>query len=529
MEHDGSRKLRVPLRVLPSTLHPMYRAILIGLLLITPAFAQAPATQPVQPPATQPAFATDLVVTDHMLALPEDQLTYRATAGRMPLTSDEGKTRADVFFVAYERTGEAIDRRQRPVIFVFNGGPGAASVWLHLGTAGPKVLDLPQDGSAPPPPYKLTDNLTTWLTFADLVFIDPVGTGFSRPAEGQDPDQFYGVQEDILAVGEFIRLYITRYQRWASPKFLAGESYGTTRAAGLSEHLLDHHGIALNGIVLISSVLDFATISPNAHRDLPYVLFLPTLVAVAHHHGRLVEDLQQRNLDDLLAEVRNWAIDTYLLALSHGASLDEQRRTAILKQLMRYTGLDERYVRLANLRINQWGFMNQLQADEQRVIGRFDARLTGFEATPLDDSPSHDPSLARFLPVYTSTFGDYVRSELAYASDLKYEVLSRRVFPWNYGKSSGYTNLATELSRAMVKNPAMQVMFASGYHDLATPFFATDYTINHLELDDSLRRNITHRYYTGGHMMYHIPTVRDQLNRDIERFVLRAIPNDPDR
>lgn len=505
--------------------HRMYRVIAFILLVISPAFGEIPATQPAAP-ASQPAFTTDLVESDHLLELPDGPLAYRATAGRMPLTADDGQTRAYVFLTAYERTGEEIDRRTRPVIFVFNGGPGAASVWLHLGTAGPKVLDLPADGSAPGPPFRLIDNPTTWLRFADLVFIDPVGTGFSRPAEGQNTEQFYGVEQDIASVGEIIRLYITRYERWASPKFLAGESYGTTRAAGLAEHLLDRHGISLNGVVLISSVLDFATISPDAHRDLPYALFLPSFVAIAHHHGLLADDLRERELPALLADVRAWAIDTYLPALSHGASLDPERRAAIQRRLAAYTGLDEQYIEQSNLRVSQWGFMNRLLADQRRVIGRFDGRLTGFESTPQDDSPSHDPSLARFLPIYTSTFGDYIRGELKYASDLQYEVLSRRVFPWDFGRSSGYTNLAGELARAMVKNPAMQVLFASGYHDLATPFFASDYTINHLELDDALRENITHRYYTGGHMMYHLPEVRDQLNEDVEEFVRSAIPSD---
>lgn len=496
----------------------MIRRLICALLLFAPAaLADLPTTQP----ASQPVQGDgDIRITEHELRAGEQLITYRAAAGMLELKDDNGKAKAKVFHVAYERTGDGIDRATRPITFVFNGGPGAAAVWLHLGTAGPRIISIPPDGSAPPPPYRLEDNPDSWLPATDMVFIDPVGTGFSRPAEGEKGEQFFGLEEDITWVAEFIRLYVTRNQRWASPKFLAGESYGTTRAAGLAEHLLDKQGIALNGIILISSVLDFATIRSGGGIDLPAVLYLPSYTAIAHHHKRLPAELQDRPVEELTREVEQWTIDTYLPALAHGAALPAERRAAVAQQLAAYTGLSPQVIADADLRIDPWVFMAELLIDRRLVIGRFDGRLTAFEPRPLRAAPSHDPSLSRFLPAYTSTFGDYVRGELGYESDLKYEVLSDRVWPWNFGRGGeGFVNVADDLSMAIVKNPSLRVMFASGHHDLATPYFAARYTIDHLDIGDDLRKNVVEHRYPGGHMLYHVRASREALGRDIRAFI----------
>lgn len=471
-------------------------------------------------------------------------LTYRATAAHMLVKDETDKLKATIFFVAYERTNgpgaaertegsgsegatgsAAPERHSRPITFVFNGGPGAAAVWLHLGALGPRRIRLDEEGRPPAPPYALTDNEWTWLDFTDLVFIDPVGTGFSRPAEGEKREQFYGVEEDIYWVAEFIRLYITEYGRWLSPILLAGESYGTTRAAGLSERLLDRFGIALNGIVLISSVLDFQTLRPGSGNDLPYVLYLPTYASIAWYHRR-IED-PPAELPSLLREVESWAMSVYGPALTQGAALPRKQRDAVIERLSRYTGLSPEYIDRADLRIAPDEFRKRLLETRRALVGRFDGRITGDDPHPTADSPSYDPSLSGYLPVYTSTFNDYVRRELGFQSTLPYEVLSSRVMPWRFPDSgTGYLYVADSLRDAMIKNPHLRVFFASGYFDLATPYYATDYTIEHMGLSQRLRRNIERGFYYGGHMMYHHRQSLGKLHSDVAAFVRRAVRKD---
>ncbi len=490
-------------------------------------------------------------VTEHLLTLGEGRPGYRATAANMPLKDEEGETKATVFFVAYERlsrqgdaseadmegaqasdedeaedkaeTLAAQDPSSRPLTFVFNGGPGAAAVWLHLGTAGPKVIQLDPEGQVPAPPYRLQDNPASWLESTDLVFIDPVGTGYSRPAKDQKGSEFYGVREDLRWVGEFIRLYLTHAQRWASPLFLAGESYGTTRAAGLSEYLLDRHGIALNGLILISCALDFQQLQPGNSNDLPFILFLPTYTATAWYHGKLDAALQ-RNLRATLDEVQTWALTEYATALMQGRLIEEDRKREVAARLSRYTGLPERMTLRSDLRIDPWVFRKRLLDDEEKVIGRFDARVLGFDPEPEGSAwPGHDPSLSRYLAVYSSTFNHYVRSALGYESRLPYEVLSDKVRPWDYGKQGmGYLSMTDELTDAMIKNPHLRVLFASGYHDLATPYFATEYTIAHLDISDSMRERLRHARYEGGHMMYHRRASLIDLGEDVAMFIKEA-------
>jgi carboxypeptidase C (cathepsin A) len=496
--------------------------------LAVPALAQS--TNPTTAPAEQTRkekSEDNLVVTQHELKLPGETIPYQATAGTIAIKDEAGKTQANFYFTAYEKTaaGEPVGRNSatRPVIFVFNGGPGAASVWLHLGVVGPQRIDFPKDGIPGPPPYRLVDNHDTWLAFADLVLIDPIGTGYSRTAPGVDGKQFFGVEQDINSVGDFIRLYLTRYGRWASPKFLAGESYGTTRAANLSEFLLDRYGINLNGVILVSTVLNFATLSPGNGNDVPFALFLPTYTVTAAHHKKLTPDLQQ-DVQRTLREVEAFAINDYLPALMKGDALPADQKEMIVARLARYTGLSEQYIRQSNLRVPPWAFQKEVLEADGKIIGRFDGRVTAYDPNPTATTPAFDPSYAVYIGPYTSTYHQYARNVLKYETDAFYEVLSGRVRPWDFGPAgNGFLNVADELRDAMLKSPSTKVFFAEGLYDFATPYFASDYTVNQLDLPESLRNNIVRRYYEGGHMMYHVDSERTKLSNDVRAFVESAV------
>jgi len=507
--------------------NPLF-ALLFSFLLTHPAAAQrqrghdGPAeSQPTTQASPEKNAGDKLSVTDQQITVHGQVLKYKATAGTLAIKDESGKPKADMFFVAYEKEPAASDPGARPITFVFNGGPGAAAVWLHLGVAGPRRVALDDLGGAPSPPYHLVDNDDTWLASTDLVFIDPVGTGYSRPAPGEKPEQFYGVEEDVQSVGQFIRLYTTHYQRWLSPKFLAGESYGTTRAAALSDYLLDN-GISLNGIVLISCVLNFQTISFGNGNDLPYPLYLPSYTALAWYHKKLPQDLQA-DLTKALNESESWALNGYMAALASGSQLPQADRQTAVKKLARLTGLSETFVDRANLRVDPSEFRKELLADQHRILGRFDARLTGYDTDPLSRGPDYDPSLAPFLDAYSATFNDYVRRTLKFESDLPYEVLSGRVHPWNFGeRGSGYLDVLDRLRSALVQSPNLKVMFNSGLFDLATPYLGTKYTVNHLDLGTDLRKNIDQQFYDAGHMVYHHRPDREKLSRNVAQFIKAA-------
>jgi carboxypeptidase C (cathepsin A) len=512
----------MPFRLVVATLF-----LLNGVALAQPAAPAAPAKPEEKKPDQPQAGADRLSVTEHEVKAADGKpLPYRATAGTLAMKDEAGKHKADVFFVAYEMRLSGEEQATRPVTFVFNGGPGAAAVWLHVGTAGPKRLSLTEAGEVPPPPHRLVDNEHTWLAATDLVFIDPVNTGYSRPAPGEDPQQFFGVENDVRWVADFIRLYTTRYARWASPKFLAGESYGTTRSAMLSEHLLDRLGITLNGIVLVSSVLDFATLRPGNGNDLPYALYLPTYTATAGHHKKLPPDLQ-KDVPAAIGKAEQWALAEYVPALAQGAALPDDRRAAIAKELANFTGLPVEVVEKADLRIDPNLFRAALLEDAGRVIGRFDGRLSGYDPDPLDRNPEFDPSLSAFLGAYSGSFNDYARRDLKFESDLNYEVLSDRVYPWSFGPAgNGHLYVADQLRGAMTKNPHLKVLAAGGYHDLATPYFATRFTLAHMRLGPALRGNVTETLYEGGHMMYHRLESLKKLNADVSNFIRAAAASD---
>ncbi|MGC9336415.1 MAG: S10 family peptidase, partial [Anaerolineae bacterium] len=431
------------------------------------------------------------------------------------------ETEADVFFVAYELDGIE-DRSARPLTFAFNGGPGSSSIWLHMGALGPMRVRMEPEGWMPAPPYRLIPNEGTWLDQTDLVFVDPVGTGFSRAAKEDLHKKFWSVEGDIKSMGEFIRLYLSRYRRWSSPLFLAGESYGTTRVAGLAGDLVDK-GIAFNGIVLISTVLDMKAIRFLVGNDLPFQLFVPTYAAAAWYHGKLDETLQQRDLPGLMAEVEGWSEGDLTLALMKGDRLGADEHAAVAETLARYTGLDGDYVVGSNLRINIHRFCKELLRGEKRSVGRLDARFKGVEALAVTERPEFDPSMLAITPPYTSTFNDYVRSELGVETDLTYETLSRDVNEkWEWEKGTP-TNTGEALRAAMAKNPFMKVFVGQGYYDLATPHFATRYMISHMNVDAALRDNVQMAYYEAGHMFYLDVDSLAVFRRHIREFIDSAI------
>lgn len=477
----------------------------------------------------------NLSVTHHSVTINGEEFRYTATTGTLVLkeeTEKEGeKAKASVFFIAYTRD-DVEDVANRPITFSFNGGPGSSSVWLHLGVLGPRRIKHDEEGEPPQPPYQLINNDFSILDKTDLVFIDPVSTGFSRAVPGEEAKQFHGFKKDIESVGNFILLYLGRYKRWGSPKFLIGESYGTTRAGGLSGYLQEQNGTYLNGIMLVSVVLNFQTLLFSPGNDLPYILFLPTYAATGLYHRKSkVSEEMPFDPDEVphyflatLDEVKEFAMGDYTLALMQGSDIPPGKRADIVRRLAEYTGLSPEYIDRTNLRINIFRFCKELLRDEERTVGRFDSRYTGIDRDSAGESSEYDPSSAIIQGAYTATLNDYVRGELAFASDLPYEILSRRVHPWSYEEHQNqYVNVADTLRKAMAMNPALKVFVASGYYDLATPYLATEYTFTHLGLDKSLQDNITMAYYKAGHMMYIDMNELAQLKEDLDAFLESAL------
>lgn len=482
----------------------------------------------------KPEIKDNLVETKHHITLNGETFAYTVTTGTLVLkeesekdgASEGEKPKASFFFVAYTRENVS-DPRSRPLTFSFNGGPGSASVWLHLGALGPRRTAMTDIGDLPPPPYKLVDNEYSLLDASDLVFIDPVGTGYSRAVTGEKDKAFHSFKKDIESVGDFIRLYTTRYGRWLSPKFLIGESYGTTRAAGLSGYLQDRHGLYLNGIMLVSSILNFGTADFHIGNDMPHILFLPTFTATAWYHKKLKGDLQN-DLQATLKQAEQFATHEYATALMKGDALPAEERAPIVTRLAELTGLTTEYLERTNLRIDIFRFVKELLRDQRRTVGRLDSRFQGIERDAAGESIENDPSMSNIMGPYAATFHDYVRRELKFESDLPYEILSPKVHSqWSYSDHENqYLNVAETLRKAMSINPHLRVFVANGYYDLATPYFATVYTFHHLGLDESLKGNVTMGFYEAGHMMYvHVPSLA-QLKEDLVGFMKSAIPTE---
>lgn len=475
----------------------------------------------------KPELKDNLVVTQHTITIDGQEIAYTVTTGTIVLKEEterekdyEGeKPKAQFFFVAYCKDGVE-NPAKRPLTFSFNGGPGSSSVWLHLGVLGPRRVVMTYEGDLPKPPYQLTDNEFSLLDQTDLVFIDPISTGYSRPADGEKAKQFHGFKKDIESVGDFIRLYTTRYNRWLSPKFLIGESYGTTRASGLSGYLQERHGLYLNGIMLVSTVLNFGTIDFTPGNELPCVLFLPSYAATAWYHRAL---RIRRPLQSLLTEVERFAVDEYAPALMKGDALPKRERSVVLEKLARYTGLSIDYLDRSNLRVPDFRFFKELLRSRGRTVGRLDSRFLGIDRDTLGEGAENDPSYTNIVGPYTAAFYDYIRRELKFEKDAPYEILNFQVWPWSYAEHENqHVFVAETLRKAMTINPHLKVFVANGYYDLATPYFATEYVFNHLGLDETLRGNLSMAYYEAGHMMYiHLPAL-EQMKKDLADFIEKA-------
>lgn len=477
-------------------------------------------------PKDSPLKSTEerIVVTHHSTTINGEVVEYTVTTGTILLKDEDidsgEKEKASIFYIAYTKTP---DSSERPVTFSFNGGPGSSSVWLHLGLLGPKRVLMDDVGAPIGPPYHLTNNEYSLLDQTDLVFIDPVSTGYSRTVPKEKPEQFHNVKKDIESVGDFIRIWTTRNLRWRSPKFLIGESYGTTRAAGLSHYLHQRHGMYLNGIMLVSSILNFITAKFDEGNDLPFILFLPSYTATAWYHNKLSPDLQS-DFNIAISEARTFALGEYSLAMMKGNQLGLNQRNDIVSKLARLTGLSEAFIERTNCRINIHQFCKELLRSEGLTIGRLDGRYKGFDKDQVGDINEIDPSYAAILGPYTATMYDYIRRDLDFETDLPYEILKSLYESWKYEEyQNNYVNTAQDLRRGFQLHPGLKVIVCNGYFDLATPFLASEYTFDHIPLPGEQQENITMTYYEAGHMMYlHKPSLQ-KLSQDLHNFIQQAL------
>lgn len=486
------------------------------------AFAAAhPGASPQAASAATPAQREDEtlaettpVVTHHQITANGKPLRYTATVGRFAIKPENGPAEAAIFFTAYALDGE--ETKTRPLTFVFNGGPGTATAWLHLGALGPKKIKLENDGGVPAPPYVTIENPETILDRTDLVFIDAPGTGYSR-VRSELTKKFYNVPGDADAFYRFIRLYLSRYQRWRSPIFLFGESYGTTRAAALVNHLTDNY-IPVNGVVLLSVGLDFQTLVPGNMNDLPHQVIVPSYTMIAAYHKRLAPELTA-NLDETIKKVEHWCATDYAQALAQGSALDPEKRKQIVSQLAGYTGLKTELIEEYDLRIEPQVFMHNLLKDRKLEVGRVDGRMTGPMPQSNAREPFFDPAMAAMFPAFNAAMNDYAQSELGYKSDLPYVIWNlegiNRVWDWGPGMA-GYPQTATNLQSAMAKNRYLKVLVMEGMYDLATPFYASAYTFQHLRLNPDYRKNLTFADFKGGHMVYNDAAALKEMKRALD-------------
>jgi carboxypeptidase C (cathepsin A) len=468
-------------------------------------------TLPVPPPPT---------VTKHKIEVRQKSLSYEATFGKLPIRNPKGDIEATLSFTAYTAGDAEGGDRSRPLTFMFNGGPGSSSVWLHLGGIGPRRVSMQDDGGMPPPPFRIVDNDHTWLDFTDLVFVDPVDTGYSRAANEELTKKYLSVKGDLELTGQFVQSYLNRFNRWSSPLFLGGESYGTFRSAGLAGTLIEK-GIVFNGIILISSVLELGTLLFQSGDDLPYSLYPPSFAATAWYHRALEPNLQRKSLAELLPEVERWSQERYAVALARGNTLPAGERQEIVLALARYTGLSAELIDQWNLRISGSRFCNELLRGSKRTVGRLDSRHTGFDPSASSDTLVFDPSMSAIRAPFTAAFNHYVRDELGHEGDDEYHIL--RTLEWNWGDAEDAAPRTTnQLQDAFANNPYLHVLVMSGYYDLATPYFATRHTFDRLTLDPQIRQQIRTIEYEGGHMIYLATDLMASMQSDVASFVALA-------
>lgn len=459
-------------------------------------------------------------ITHHEGRFGGEAVRYTATAGETYLRDDDGRPTASIFSVAYVAEGAA-DPASRPVTFLWNGGPGSSSVWLHMGAFGPKRVVVPGDAADDgAPPFRLTENPHTVLDATDLVFVDPVGTGYSRPLGEHEGEAFWGVEEDARSVAAFIRRWLTDNGRWASPKYIGGESYGTTRAAAVARELSGRAGrVDLNGLILISAVMDFYTSSFQTGNELGYVTFLPTMAATAWYHGEVTP--RPESLEDFLAEARTFAVEEYLPALFAGTTLDPERRQRIRERLAYFTGIDEAYFDRSRLRITDRRFYKELLRDEGLVVGRLDGRYTGRDLDSAGETPEADPSFYGIDGAYTAAVNSYLTGELEVAMDRPYRVMGEVFREWSWEvEDNGFRafnlNVAPWIGTAMRQNRDLRVLVAAGYYDFATPFFDAELSF---QRNGVVPERIDFAYFEAGHMMYVHPDSLERLTATVREFV----------
>lgn len=464
-----------------------------------------------------PPKPPDPVVSNHTVTIDGKEISYKATAAKLILKEENGDHRAAIFHVSYERT-KVKGAKNRPVVFAFNGGPGSSAVWLHLGALGPRLVPTTRTGTKTlPPPRRVMENPHSILDVADLVFIDPVSTGYSRAESGSKPSEFHGFHGDVESVSDFIRRWITEHQRWGSPKYLLGESYGGIRAAGVAYHLQSRYGMNLNGVVLLSSLLDFRTLRSGEGDDLIHSVFLPGFTAVAHHHKKL-----QGDRDKLVAAAKAFAFGEYATALLAGNELPDKRRRAIAKRLSELTSLPATLFLENNLRIAPSRFRKELLRNKNIVVGRFDGRVAWPAFNTSSDYANYDPSYSVVYGAFSTAMLDYLTRDLGWKEDNPYEILTSKVQPWDYGSQNSYVNVTGHLVEAMRENPQLRVLVQAGYTDLATPPAGIEHSLRHMHsLPKQQRQRIEVAYYDAGHMFYLNEPDLAKMRKDLLKFVVK--------
>ena len=511
------------------TKRSIFIAIILAVALLAPSMAsqqQRPGAPPEAQRAAQRPGENEVAgpneervsQTSHTLRLDGREIKYAATAGTVPIRLDDGKVSARMFFVAYTKDGE--DVKTRPVSFLYNGGPGSASVWLHMGSFGPKIAKMADEGFQPAPPYDFVDNPNSLLDVSDVVFVDAIDTGYSRVTPGTENSQFHGQDGDIRAFGEFIAEYLRIYNRYPSPKFLIGESYGTIRSAGLAQELQSRHGIELNGVALLSALLTYQTLSPSPNNDIAWAAQIETFAATAWYHKKLPSDLLQKTVGQVVDEARVFAFGDYMLALIKGHTLTDAERAATAEKLARLTGLSTKFILQANLRVEAGRFRKELLRDQRLVVGRLDSRFTALDADAAGERQEFDPSNTALAGSYVAGFKNYVKNALKWESDLHYPT-SGNVRPWTYVQNS-YMDMTDALRQTMAKNPFLKVFVICGYFDMATMVGGIEFSMRHLAYDKQITDRVSFGYYQGGHMMYIRPSAHAALKKDLAAFIQAA-------